>query len=358
MKDRLKEKNSRKSLKVIHSSAPIRINDIGGWTDTWFSREGKVLNMAVTPRIEVQIEVFEIRQKKTERVLVHAKNFGDTFYVDPEKPSFSPHPLLQGAINSLPVPEEFELEISINSPVPPGCSTGTSAAVCVALLGGLDLLTPYSHSPEEIASLAHSVETDKLGLQSGIQDQLCAAHGGICFINMFSYPKAIVSKLELNPKVKSDLNKRLCLIYLGTGHISSALHEEVIAFLEEQGSQFKKIQQLRELACRAKDCLFEGDLKSFGEIMIQNNECQRSLHPELICQDADFIISLAKKWGAAGWKVNGAGGKGGSLTILTSKDDLKRARMIEEIKSLKGKIKHIPISLAASGLKVSQSGFH
>ena len=45
-------------LRVINSRAPIRVCDIGGWTDTWFAQHGKVLNMAVSPRVEVQIEVF------------------------------------------------------------------------------------------------------------------------------------------------------------------------------------------------------------------------------------------------------------------------------------------------------------
>ncbi|MFQ6109055.1 MAG: GHMP kinase, partial [Candidatus Aminicenantales bacterium] len=173
---------------IIHSSTPLRINDIGGWTDTWFSGKGNVLNMAVSPQVEVQINVFENREKKEERVLVRAENYGETFLVHPEKPDYRRHPLLQGAINSLPIPMDYELDIRIHSRVPAGSSTGTSASVCVALLGALDALTPGRHPPEEIASLAHRVETDKLKLQSGIQDQICAAYGGVCFIHMYRYP--------------------------------------------------------------------------------------------------------------------------------------------------------------------------
>jgi hypothetical protein len=43
--------------RVINSTAPIRICDNGGWTDTWFARHGKVFNIAVRPHVEVQIEV-------------------------------------------------------------------------------------------------------------------------------------------------------------------------------------------------------------------------------------------------------------------------------------------------------------
>lgn len=310
------------------------------------------MNMAVSPLVEVQVKVFENREKKKERVLVQAENYGHTFSVNPENPDYKQHPLLQGAINSLPIPEEYELEISILSHIPAGSSTGTSASVCVALLGALNHLTPQKHTLEEIASLAHRVETDKLKLQSGIQDQICAAYGGICFIHIYKYPLAHVSKLELEERLLDELKERLCLIYLGKSHSSSTLHEEVIAFLERKGTQFKMIREMSQLAKQARDLLLKNDLASFGEVMIQNNECQRSLQAELISEEADSAIQVAKKYKALGWKVNGAGGKGGSLTILSSKEESLKKKMLKEINSLGKGIKSIPISLVFSGLKV------
>jgi len=346
------ESHKRKPFKAIHSSTPSRINDIGGWTDTWFSGEGKVLNTAVTPLVEVQIKIFENKEKKDERVLVRAENYGDTFQMNPEKPQYDKHPLLQGAINSLPIPEEFELDISLRSHVPAGSSTGTSASVCVSLLGALDFLTPQRHSLDEIISLAHRVETEKLGSQSGIQDQISAAYGGICFIHIHRYPRARIYKLNLEKKTKQELDQQLCLVYLGKSHSSSSLHEEVIAFLEKRGSQFKIIQRLRNLAEQARDHLLKGDLDSFGDVMIQNNETQRSLHKGLISEEADSVIQVAKKYKAKGWKVNGAGGKGGSLTILGDQEENLRMQMLQEINALSNGIESIPTSLASSGLQV------
>lgn len=42
-----------KPLKIINAIAPIRINDFGGWTDTWFAKEGTILNIAVYPCAEI-----------------------------------------------------------------------------------------------------------------------------------------------------------------------------------------------------------------------------------------------------------------------------------------------------------------
>jgi len=349
----MNKKQERNLIRTIRSHAPVRINDIGGWTDTWYSKKGKVLNMAVSPGVEVKIKVFENIEHEEKRVSVYAENFGDLFLVDPEHPKYDQHPLLQAAINSIQIPRDFKLDIKIYSPIPAGSSTGTSGCVCLSLLGALDSLFSQHRSAKELASLAHRVETENLGWQSGIQDQICAAYGGVCFIDMYSYPHSNVSKLELSPQVEKALDDQLCLIYLGSGHSSSALHEEVIRFLEEKGSRFKPIDKMRELAMEAKDFLIQGDLHSFGKIMIENNECQRSLHPSLISGQAESVIQIAKKHQALGWKVNGAGGEGGSLTLLSAEEENQKTKMLEEINSLGKGIQSIPISLNLQGLGVS-----
>jgi len=348
--NKIKEKNL---IKKITSHTPVRVNDIGGWTDTWYSKTGKVLNTAVFPGVQVEIKVYENTENKDKRVSVYAKNYEDIFQFDPENPQYDQHPLLQAAIHSMDIPKDIKLEIKIHSPIPAGSSTGTSGSVCVALLGALDHLTPQHRSAKELASLAHRVETEKLGWQSGIQDQICAAYGGVCFIDMYKYPKSNVSKLDLPGQLEKALNNQLCLIYLGSGHSSSALHEEVIRFLEEKGSRFKPIIKMRELAQKARDFLLQGDMDSYGKIMIENNECQRSLHPSLISKEAESVIQIAKKHKALGWKVNGAGGEGGSLTLLSAEEENQKTMMLEEINSLGKGIQSIPVSLNLNGLEVS-----
>lgn len=340
-------------LETIFSTAPLRINDIGGWTDTWFSEVGKVLNLAVSPPVEVEIKVFKNLERIEERVLIHALDFGDIFVVNPDKPSYNIHPFLQGAVNSVPIPMDLRLEIRVHSPLPAGSSTGTSASVCVALLGGLFFIAKKKYSPDNIVPLAHRVETEKLGLQSGIQDQICAAFGGISFIRMQKYPDAQVENLVLDAEVMNKLNKQLSLIYMGKSHSSSALHEKVINSLKKGGSQAMQIPKLRKLAEEARKYLLAGDLSAYGEVMIRNNDCQRTLHSGLISRAADSVIKIAEKYKASGWKVNGAGGEGGSLTILSSPGNTRRALMHKEIESLKKGIRSFPIFLSDQGLIVS-----
>ena len=65
----------------------------------------------------------------------------------------------------------------------------------------------------------------------------------------------------------------------------------------------------------------------------------------------NFMNKVAKKYKATGWKVNGAGGKGGSLAILSNTEEGLKTKMLEEMKSLGRGIKSIPVSLETSGLK-------
>ena len=336
---------------MIHSRAPLRVNDIGGWTDTWFAREGWVLNMAVCPPVEVQIKIFENAERRKKRVLLHTENYGESFLVNPDRPARSPHPFLQHIIARLPPPSHLALEVNLFSPVPAGISAGTSAAVCVALLGALSILKCGQAVIKNIVSLAHRIETEDLRQQSGIQDQICATYGGVCFIHMHRYPRARVEKLDLEPRVWEELDRRLCLIYLGRPHLSSAMHERVIAGLKGRGAEWKTLERLKQLPAHARTALLEGDLEALGAVMVENNECQRALHRELVSDKADAVAALAKKYKASGWKVNGAGGRGGSMTVLASQDDGLKRSMLREIASLGKGIRPLPASLSPHGLE-------
>jgi D-glycero-alpha-D-manno-heptose-7-phosphate kinase len=94
-----------------------------------------------------------------------------------------------------------------------------------------------------------------------------------------------------------------------------------------------------------------GDFVKYGRAMVLNNEGQRGLHPGLISRDADAVAAIARTHRAAGWKVNGAGGEGGSLTVLASADDADRRAMIRSIEGLGRGIRVIPTSLSRTGVE-------
>jgi len=152
-----------KAERIIYSTAPIRICDIGAWTDTWFAEYGTIFNIAVSPHAEVQIDVYP-RQSKEDQVTLFAENYGDRYAISLEKGKYEKHPLLEAAVEYMKIPDDTAIEITLYSDAPAGASIGTSASVTVALIGALDLLTPGRMAAHEIAYAAQYVETEMLKL--------------------------------------------------------------------------------------------------------------------------------------------------------------------------------------------------
>jgi D-glycero-alpha-D-manno-heptose-7-phosphate kinase len=178
---------------MIRASAPVRICDNGGWTDTWFGGPGRVLNVAVSPGVEVTIDPTE----GPDRVILELDAFGGPYPVVPGRARSARSALVEAAIDAFAPPAGGAVKIRIGSSVPSGCGTGTSAAVAVALIGGLASLRAGRPSLNEVAYAAHRLEVVTLGLESGIQDQLCSSYGGISFIEIDRYPQATVETLPM-----------------------------------------------------------------------------------------------------------------------------------------------------------------
>lgn len=333
----------------INAIAPTRVCDIGGWTDTWFARSGAVLNIAIYPYVEVQIHILE-QVDTDERVIISAENFGHTYSINPDFITYDKHPLIEAAIEVMNLPKDIAFRINIFSDAPPGASTGTSAAVSVALIGALDAFTKGRLTPHEVAALAHSIETEKLGLQCGIQDQLASAYGGINFIQMHAFPHASVSPVQIPNSLWWELELRLAVVYIGTPHSSNEIHKKVIAGLGENPHEDERLKRLRELAHEAKQAVYAGDFAMLGRIADQNTDVQRALHKELVCEKFEDIISVAKDCHALGCKVNGAGGDGGSITVITNGDMSMKRQMLKTLGERS--YQTLPVYLSRQGLRV------
>ena len=109
-------------------------------------------------------------------------------------------------------------------------------------------------------------------------------------------------------------------------------------------------RELRAAAGAARDAVVAHDFEAFGRAMTANTDAQRLLHPALVGADADRVIALAGSHGAVGWKVNGAGGDGGSITIVSASRDTK-AVFDRRVAELDARYRVLPI-------RVSPVGFH
>ena len=266
----------------VESTAPIRICDNGGWTDTWVARHGKVFNLAVRPHLTVRIDTFPSGSRDA-HVVLDVRNYATPVSSGPDWSIVGAAP----AARSVPAARsrlrtDVDIEVTIRSDAPAGASTGTSAAAVVALIGALDRLSDGHRTPQEIARAAHAVETVRLGRQSGIQDQLCSAFGGANFIEITDYPRAIVSPLALSDRFAANCSGAWRSSILAGRTVRRRSTKGSCEIWSRRGPAARQLEALRGAAERARDALLAGDFAALGRAMRDNTSAQAELHGALV----------------------------------------------------------------------------
>jgi len=320
--------------KIVFSRAPVRINDIGGWTDTWFCKKGAVFNFAVDLYSYVRIE-----ENNTEKIEIISENLNlSTKIKNHNKIEYDGTlDLLKAAVKRMDI--KTGLDIFVRAEAPPGCGTGTSASVAVALIAALSHYLNKKMSPYEKAELAHKLETEELNLESGVQDQFAAAYGGINFMEI-DYPSVKISNINVGENRVCELDSQLILVYLSS-RSSSNMHKAVIENYENGlKDTIDAFETMKNCAYEMNKAIHSTDIKEIGEVMNSNWEAQKQLHPLMVNPIIEKTEKIAKENGAIGFKCNGAGG-GGSLTILAgigNEYNLKKRLIENDLKILPAKL--------------------
>ncbi len=328
-------------MKVIYSRAPVRVCDIGGWTDTWFYNKGAVFNFCIDLYSYIRLV-----ENNTNTINITSENL-DLYekIKDYRKIEYNGTlDLLKAAIKRMKI--NSGLDIYARSDAPPGCGTGTSASIAVALIGALLKFSDKFLNPYQIAELAHKIETEELGLESGVQDQYATAFGGINFMEI-DYPAVKLSNIKVENKRIFELESQMILVYFGS-RSSSKMHLQVIKnFKKGKESTIRAFEILKKSAYEMARAINSEDIHEFGEIMNQNWEAQKALHPMISPPIIQKAEKIAFQKGAIGFKCNGAGG-GGSAIILAKKGheyELKKELIKENLILL-------PCKLNFGGLEV------
>lgn len=313
---------------------PVRVADVGGWTDTWFGSPGRVCHLAVSPGVRVVAAIVARPAGEHRPVHLSLPDLGRGHRTGPSadggwaRPEPGIDPLLEHAVaavmETIELPADVGIEVSVTSSVTPGASLGTSAAVVVGVLSALDrLLAGGTRTPTELAVLAHQVETERVGREAGVQDHWAAALGGCGLLTVGPYPKVVHERIDLSPATKAELGERLVTVVIGP-HDSSAVHAQVIndvvgcSGVDHERTR-RALRELARLAGEAADALRAGDVDRWAGVLTAATDAQAMLHPELVGVAHRAAIEVARTLGAAGWKVNGAGGAGGSLTCVAAR---------------------------------------
>jgi len=208
------------------------------------------------------------------------------------------------------------LDVEVQSTIPVGAGLGSSSAVSVATVASVGRVLGVELSQRDIADLSLEAEKFVHINPSGV-DPAISTYGGI----MLYKRGEGITRLGFTPN--------LSLVIGNTG--LSRNTGRLVQYVRERRDRLPTIiDPLIELAgnltLRAVEALQEGDVKRFGELMDVN-------HGFLVAvgvsnEALDRLIYAARRAGALGAKLTGAGGGGCMVALCTRETQAQIAEAI------------------------------
>jgi D-glycero-alpha-D-manno-heptose-7-phosphate kinase len=306
---------------MIIVQTPLRISFLGGGTDFqdfYSNHGGAVLSTAIDKCIFIIV-----KERFDDLIYV---NYSEKEIVD--KVDKIKHGLVREAMRITGVTKGVEITTLADIPAE-GTGLGSSSSIIVGLLQALYTYRGEIAPAETLAEEACHIEIDILGEPIGKQDQYIASYGNMQFIT-FNNNGVSVEKIELSPKDKKRLNDCLLLFYTGVTRKSSEILSEQKANIN---GRVEVLSEMRKLAFEAKDVILEGEFDAFGETLHRGWELKKQMASKVTNPIIDDIYETARKAGAIGGKVTGAGG-GGFILFYCPKgkqDDVATALKLREL---------------------------
>ena len=152
----------------------------------------------------------------------------------------------------------------------------------------------------------------------------------------FGKDKTIIYPLRLKEDTINELNSSLILCYTGKSHYSGKIHEKQEKyFLENEEKVAKRLDNLKNLAEKVKDCLLKNNLGEIGGLLHNSWQDKRKLVKCMSNNKIDELYGVGMKNGANGGKLLGAGGGG---YLLFSHSPKKRNQLVQALENNGGEI--------------------
>jgi D-glycero-alpha-D-manno-heptose-7-phosphate kinase len=252
------------------------------------------------------------------------------------------HPLIREAIKLSGV--EGGIEITSIADIPSrGTGLGSSSAYLVGLLHALWAYQGVFKSAKSLAEEACRIELEVLGEPIGKQDQYIAAYGGLQQIRFNADESVYVDPVICTRETRLALQERLMVFYTGVTRSAS----EILA--RQSAGTAAKLEALAELVGMSEEVneilRSNRQLDRIGELLHRGWEIKRSLAAGITSPEIDRLYEAARRAGALGGKITGAGG-GGFLLLWVEEQNRQRVR-----RSLPD-LFEMPVALEPQGSKI------
>lgn len=319
---------------IVRSKAPLRLGFAGGGTDVSpYSdlKGGAVLNATINKYayatlVPRQDNVINIRSLDYDIVVDYKVDHKLVFNGEMD--------LAKGVINRLKKNNEG-FDLYSHSDAPPGSGLGSSSTMVVALIGVFREWQMLPLGDYDIAQLSYEIERKDIGIKGGKQDQYAAAFGGFNFME-FEGDQVIINPLRIKPHIVNELQYNMLLCYTGGTRLSAKIIDsQVKNFISGKKDTVEAMDLLKENAVEMKKALLMGKLNEFGELLNLGWEHKKKMSDKITNPAIDEMYEEAKKAGAIGGKISGAGG-GGFMMIYCRFD--RRHKVAERLEQLGGKM--------------------
>lgn len=329
--------------------APVRVSFGGGGTDlpVYYRQHGGFVLSATLDRYSY----VAVRPNREPGIMVRSIDYGMQIGIpqDGIVPANEPLRLPKAAIGWLvdrigPL-DRAHLQLTLRSDVPPGTGLGSSSAMAVALVMALTRLAGISLDAGPLAEAACDVEINRLGLPIGKQDQYAAAYGGLNAIEFTDEVR--VNRVNLSPSVLHELERRLLLFSTGRTRSSAMVLSEQRREAERSGPVIRSLHRIKELGRQMHGALLTAELEAFGELLHEAWTVKRGLSDKVSSSDIDDWYSTARRAGAVGGKLTGAGA-GGHLLLFARPDAVEAVRQAMRTQ----KLAEVPVRFTTGGPQI------
>jgi D-glycero-alpha-D-manno-heptose-7-phosphate kinase len=288
---------------MILARAPLRISLGGGGTDlpSYYKQYGGfILSAAINKYVYIYVN----KPAADQYLRIKYSQYEQVSSVDLIK-----HDLVRPALQKLKV--EGAIEIVSMADVPDGTGLGSSGSYLVGLLVALYELRREKVPTQAVAELACHIEMDLAGHPVGKHDHYLAAFGGVTCLEISTDGKVKVTPLDMSIGAAEDFRTNVLLFYTGVTRSSrDILEDQRKGTVAGNTTMVDSLTRTKEIGYRVKEALEKGDIEQFGVLLDehwQNKKRRSSKIAEPAIEDG---YETAKKNGAVGGKIMGAGGGG------------------------------------------------
>jgi len=215
------------------------------------------------------------------------------------------------------------IEIVSVADIPAGTGLGSSSCYLVGLINAMHTLTQSQVSAQELAEEACHIELERLKKPIGKQDQYMATFGGIRTLEIAKDGRVSVFRPPLSMELLETLESNILLFYTGAARDATAILEKQDgATCAKNKTVVNSLVEIKDIGLEIRDSVVRGDLRRFGEMLNIHWQAKKRLSDGISNPEIDAWYELARRNGAIGGKISGAGG-GGFLMLYCEENKLK-----------------------------------